>query len=78
LVIIEYSACGAWSACRPQPTHRLRIKAGAPGVDEIVEAVLLQQMIQPPVERMTRGRRQVVATHIGGCRSRLRLPIDMR
>jgi len=46
--------------------------------DEGVEAVLSQQLIQPTIEGMTRGRRQVLAvTHIAGCRSRFRLPIDM-
>jgi hypothetical protein len=41
--------------------------------DDGVEAVLSQQLIQPTIEGMTR----VAVTHIAGCRSRFRLPIDM-
>jgi hypothetical protein len=46
--------------------HRLRVEAGALGFDEIVESVLAQQLIQPPIERMTRGPRQVCRCHPHG------------
>jgi hypothetical protein len=35
------------------PAHRLRIKAGALRLDEIIEAVLSQQLMQPLIEGMT-------------------------
>ena len=41
------------------PTHRLGVKGGALRFSEIVEAVLAQQLIQPPIKRMAGGRRQV-------------------
>ena len=41
------------------PAHRLRIEAGALRFDEIVEPVLAQQLIQPPIKGMTRGGRQL-------------------
>jgi hypothetical protein len=47
--------------------------------DEIIEVGLSQQLIQPRVERMLAVvARSVVVTHIFGCRSRLRFPMDVR
>jgi hypothetical protein len=40
-----------WQA---RPTH-LRIKTGALGFREIIEAVFAQQLIQTPIKRVTRG-----------------------
>jgi hypothetical protein len=39
--------------------HRLRVKAGAPRFDEIVEVMFTQQLIQTSIKRMARSRRQV-------------------
>jgi len=55
-----------------------RSRRAALRFNEIVEPVLPQQLVQTSVERMTRGvGNSVVASHIAGCRSRVRLPIDM-
>lgn len=40
-------------------TRRLRVKAGALCFGKIVEPALPQQLIQPPVEGVARGRRQI-------------------
>ena len=42
---------------------RVGIELGALRLDEIVEAALAQQLIQPGVERMTGGRRQIGRGH---------------
>ena len=58
--------------------HRGGVEAGTLRFDEVVEAVLSQQLIQPTMEGMTRGVGKFVAvTHVAGCRSRVRVPIDM-
>jgi len=43
--------------------HRGGVEAGTLRFDEVVEAVLSQQLIQPTIEGMTRGRRQVRRRH---------------
>jgi dihydrofolate reductase len=44
-------------------THRGGVEAGTLRFDEVVEAVLSQQLIQSTIEGMTRGRRQVRRRH---------------
>ena len=64
-----------WQA---RAAHRLGIEWLALTFDEIIEVVLGQQLIQPRVERMAAEiGRSVVITHISGCRSRSRFPMDM-
>jgi len=43
--------------------HRGGVEAGTLRFDEVVEAVLSPQLIQPTIEGMTRGRRQVRRRH---------------
>jgi hypothetical protein len=49
-----------WQA---RPAHRVGIKPGTLRFDEIIEAMLAQQLIQPSIKRMTRACRQVGRRH---------------
>jgi hypothetical protein len=60
-----------------QPSHDFRIEWLTLTFDKIIEVVLGQPLIQSRVEWVTVGK-FVVATHISGCRSRTRFPMDMR
>jgi len=56
--------------------HTLGIEFGALPFDKLVELLLVQQLIEAPIERVTRpAGNSVIVTHIAGCRSRFRLPM---
>ena len=46
------------------PAHRLGVEARALRFSEIVESVLAQELIHPPIEGVLTARRSVTATHI--------------
>jgi hypothetical protein len=46
--------------------HRLRVELGALGFDEVIEAVLAEELIQSGIERVTGRGRQVSGRHPHG------------